>query len=180
MPLKDDALKVNPLLAKLAARAGQSRIVEMEGYIGPADTGVVRLYGSLSMDSYTEIPKDGVIEAIECADSKDGRVKLYVADTTEVTEVSVTRGRAEALSAALQGRMYPSSPRLTQRGRTDTLRATCSRVDELIDAYEDALGGGGLFGGVVDTVPGLRGKIESRLRDAREFKARVCDPVLAV
>lgn len=63
-------------------------------------------------------------------------------------------------------------------GRTDTLRATCSKVDQLISGYQDLLDGGGLLSGTLDIVPGARTHIESKLRDAKEFKTRVCDPVL--
>jgi hypothetical protein len=51
-------------------------------------------------------------------------------------------------------------------------------VEDLIGGYEDVLEGGGLFGGVVDMVPGARGFIEGKLNDARQFKEKVCDPVL--
>lgn len=58
-----------------------------------------------------------------------------------------------------------------------TLEATCSRVDDLIDAYEGLLNGnGGLFDGIVDIIPGMRQDIEGKLHDAQEFKEQVCDP----
>jgi hypothetical protein len=63
-------------------------------------------------------------------------------------------------------------------GRTDTLRATCAKVRELIDGYENVLGGGSIFSGAVDTVPGLRARLQSDLRDAKEFNERVCNDVL--
>lgn len=63
-------------------------------------------------------------------------------------------------------------------GRTDTLRATCEKVEHLIGAYEQLVDGGGALGSAVDSVPGLDAKLRGELNDAKQFKEQVCDPVL--
>jgi len=99
--------------------------------------------------------------------------------TTYMMPALTTSQRAVSLST-LHGsvRTLIASAKRSGSANTDSLRATCAKVDQLIEGYEDVLEGGGLFGGAVDTVPGLRQRLLSGLKDAREFKRQVCEPVL--
>lgn len=56
--------KVHPGLQRLADAAGDyaASAVTLEGYVGPAPSGRVRLYGSLRLGSCVEIPE----QAIRC------------------------------------------------------------------------------------------------------------------
>jgi hypothetical protein len=178
MPPRDDALKVNPLIAKLAG-ATSGGAVELQGYVGPSEAGTVRLYRSLAMDSYVDIPREAILDAADVESDSEGRVRLYVQGTSELKEVSISSVRAPSSLAASRSRGLDLSfaRAVAAQGKGNSFDATCDAVEDLIEDYEAVLEGESIFGSAVDTVPGARDFVQGKLKDAREFKARVCDPV---
>jgi hypothetical protein len=82
---KGDAANVQPHPV-LAALAGEASVVELQGYVAPAESGTLRLHMSLGTNTYVVIPEEAVLHVQE-SESEQGRVRVYVRGTAEVLVV---------------------------------------------------------------------------------------------
>jgi hypothetical protein len=69
-------ITVHPLLQQVSSNLGTELYVVLSGYIGPSDEDIVRLYSSLEMSHYVDIPSRDVL-AVSDADP-NGRVKIFI------------------------------------------------------------------------------------------------------
>jgi hypothetical protein len=91
-PIIEDMLRKSP-------EGGQ--IVEFRGYIGPSSTpDVVRLYQSLGLARYYEIPRSAIINAIRDEDPKTGAVKVYVRGSATIVIASKVPAAVAAFASA--------------------------------------------------------------------------------
>lgn len=81
--------KVHPTLQKLYEAVGErGSAVTLEGYVGPAPSGRVRLYGSLQLGSCVEIPDQAILHYEE--NESSGRTTLYVDSSADLTVMTVS------------------------------------------------------------------------------------------
>jgi hypothetical protein len=98
----------NPVVEQMirAVPDGES-IAELKGYVGPSTAETVRLYDSLSLKRYIEIPRSAIVNMAQEGDSKTGPVKLYVRGTAIV--VSASRLTASASASSHQAMALPGA-----------------------------------------------------------------------
>jgi hypothetical protein len=101
-------LKIDPCIQKLEAASKDEPAVILEGFVGLSGK-TIRLYRSLGLSEYLEMPKECVLGTMPTTD-KDGPTRLLVNGSCKVTAVSVIRCSITADS--LQG-----SPRVSERSR---------------------------------------------------------------
>lgn len=87
--------EVHPVI--LALEGSGQRAVELRGYLGKASRGHIRLYRDLDMNSYTDISKDGVVHLEN--EACGGRVRVWVLDTTAVSEVRIEQAKDAAVDS---------------------------------------------------------------------------------
>jgi len=97
---------VQQLLRETAA----GETVELSGYVGPSAPDVVRLYGSLALGDYVEVPRAALVSVLDDAGPKDGPVRLLV--RANATVVSARRHPARETSfgrrALAPGLVHPA------------------------------------------------------------------------
>lgn len=160
---ENDALKVHPTIAKLAKVAESDSIVQLEGFIGPSKTNIVRLYPDFTMTTYVEIREKDVVHAEEVADAQDNRVRIWVFASAMVTETSVHHMEAKEYVVTRQRRRLQDIDCRTIRavalyyveviadfaakGDQRRVNRLCNALDTLEDIYNsyscsDTLGAG--------------------------------------
>ncbi len=87
--------KVDPVIAKLSEQANGSPVAELQGYVGPSEDDVVRLYGSRQMNSYVDLPTTAVLHIVE-PENENKPTVIYTLASTRVRFTTVT---SETLSA---------------------------------------------------------------------------------
>ncbi|HVF78079.1 MAG TPA: hypothetical protein VNA28_07260 [Solirubrobacteraceae bacterium] len=125
VPQEDpSAITPNPLIERMArATPDGEDIVELRGYVGSSGPGTVRLYETLSMSRYFEIPRAAVVGSAYEGDPVTGRAKLYVRGSTKIVW-------ARSLTASVASRTHPLkgfSP--TLRGGWVTGHIECEEHD---------------------------------------------------
>jgi len=189
----NDVLSVNPILDALATK-GSGKVVELRGFVGPSDSTVVRLYESLEMVSYLEIPKSEVLHAVADPKSANGAIKLYVRGNTELLSVSSQQIRADArMSTGLRTNIQEGAygrgigPRAIARGPIPrdqiigptTADTACRALKKLIDFYQDCLDNDECdlpYGGKVQLNEYLRDYIQGELNTAEQSYGLICEP----
>src|SRR5262245_59177677 len=76
-------IEPNPLVEQML-RSAPEGIVELKGYVGPSTPEMVRLYMSLTLSSYVEIPRSAIVNVLQEGDPKIGPVKLYVRSSATI------------------------------------------------------------------------------------------------
>ena len=79
-----ELLRVNPVLRELSQGAGSDSIIVLEGYVGATNETYVRLYPSLDLSMYLDIPKGGILRVTEDKARTDQRVQIFVRSTSDV------------------------------------------------------------------------------------------------
>lgn len=113
---KKAALRSHPLIQtqKLGLSADEAAaVVPLVGYLGPAgEEGRWRVYHSLDLNQYTEVPEDGV-ERVEPLDPADeyGPSRVLVKTGTTVRSVAAASYPVEAgyLQGGIAGRYLPGA-----------------------------------------------------------------------
>ncbi len=161
----DKKLKVNPIIEKLSEVAGRDSAVELQGYVGPSEPNVIRLYRSLSMTHYVEIPKDAILHAVETKDDDTGQVKLFVAGSTQMQAVSVEYRPVLAADFHKAVPLY-QDPSLSA--------AECRKIQEMIGTLEEILEVLDKKDPTGERWPGLRGKIQRGLDELGDMDWWYC------
>jgi hypothetical protein len=98
----------NPVVEQmLRATPDGEPLVELRGYVGPSTPETVRLYVSLSLSQYLEIPRSAIVYLLPEGDPKTGPVKLYVRGTATV--VSANRLIASSAASSQQAIALPGA-----------------------------------------------------------------------
>ena len=87
--------KTDPVIAKLSERASGEGVAELQGYVGPSEDEVIRLYGSREMISYVDIPMTAVLHIVEPENENEPTV-IYTLSSTEVRFTSVRSAKLPA------------------------------------------------------------------------------------
>ena len=87
--------KVDPVIAKLSEQANGSPVAELQGYVGPSEDDVVRLYGSRQMNSYVDIPTTAVLHIVE-PENENKPTVIYTLASTRVRFTTVTSATLSA------------------------------------------------------------------------------------
>jgi hypothetical protein len=95
--------KVNPLVAKFLDIAKDETVVQIEGYVGPSETSMLRLYRSLDLSEYMDVPEAGILHFKELSEGSDGLVRVWVRGSAKVRFVSVNRVVMEAAQLKAAG-----------------------------------------------------------------------------
>ena len=120
------SISPNPLIEQmLRASPDGDQIVELRGYVGPSTPDTVRVYKSLTLSHYFEIPRSAIVHSSQEGDANTGPVKLYVRGSAMI--VSATRHTASAASR-------------TRRADGLVIRGFAS--GHLECEWQDAIGGG--------------------------------------
>jgi len=96
--------KVHPVIEAL--EQANAATVVINGFLGTSEDNVVRLYDSLDLSSYIEIPKDDIIHMKSEESDKPGTISAFVRSSSEI--LSVHRSRFSALN--LNQQLTPSVP----------------------------------------------------------------------
>lgn len=108
--------RVHSTLQKLYEAVGEHGVtVALEGYVGPAPSGKVRLYGSMRLGPCVEIPEDAIVHFEE--DEASGRTTIYVHTEAPLTVMTV------ATTSAAQLRDLSNSGKTPAGGSMATLAA---------------------------------------------------------
>lgn len=101
--------RVHSTLQKLYEAAGEhGATVALEGYVGPAPSGKVRLYGSMRLGSCVELPEDAIVHFEE--DEASGRTTIYVHTEAPLTVMTVaTISAAQLRDLSISGGTPASS-----------------------------------------------------------------------
>jgi len=95
------ALTSNSLIEQLQkATPDGERLIELRGYVGPSTPETVKLYRSLSLANYYEIPRNAIVNVVQEGDPKTGPVKLFVRGSATI--VHATRLSAGMFSSSRQ------------------------------------------------------------------------------
>jgi hypothetical protein len=84
---------VNPLVEDLLKR--EARAVSLRGYVGPAESGRVRLYSDLSLTRFVEIPDDAIVHVRQARNDPEARRTVVFDGSTRVRYVQETILRVE-------------------------------------------------------------------------------------
>jgi hypothetical protein len=108
-------LQPNPKVEELLRKSPEGeQIVELKGYVGPSAPDTVRLYQSLSLSHYYEIPRSAIVSATREGDPTTGPVKLYIrASTPVVLATQLSADKAAFASARIDksgGVLDPANP----------------------------------------------------------------------
>jgi hypothetical protein len=144
--------KPDPLVEKLLKVAGEDSIVEMEGHVGPSDGETLRLYSSLELTEWVDVPRHGILHVEEVRDERK-RVRAYVRGSAQVRVVSSRSTTVQAAQMGRAGRLGPSlgsiivgplpPPRIPPRLRLCLDRATaaynrCAATHPHLEKFPDA------------------------------------------
>ncbi len=98
--------EVHPVI--LALEGSGQRAVELRGYLGKASSRRhIRLYRNLDMKSYADISKDGVVHLEN--EACGGVVRVWVLDTTDVTEVRIKQAKDAAVQRGTDPLLDPET-----------------------------------------------------------------------
>lgn len=99
----DPKPKVHPVVEKLVKAAGDDSVAQLEGYVGPSRGDTVRLYLTLELTSYADIPRDALLHVEELSEA-GGRVRAHLLGSREIQLVArrSVSVRASRLSSALR------------------------------------------------------------------------------
>jgi hypothetical protein len=87
---EQETLKVNSVVESLASAAEDAGLARLEGYVGPSDSETIRLYGTLDMTYFADIPRDAILHAQQVPGRSDGSVQVFMRPETEI-RVHLTR-----------------------------------------------------------------------------------------
>lgn len=101
-------LQPNPAIEELLRKSPEGeKLVELKGYVGPSTAETLRLYPSLDLSRYLEIPRSAIVSSAREGDSATGTVKLHVRGSATVvvaTSISAEKmGLASAKASGLGG-----------------------------------------------------------------------------
>ena len=88
MPRERSNPKPDPLIAKLSERANGEPVAELQGYVGPSEDEVIRLYESRQMITYVDIPKTAVLHIVE-PENENEPTAIYTLASTRVRFTTV-------------------------------------------------------------------------------------------
>lgn len=90
--------RVNPLVRELLSAGG--KVLVIGGFLGPAKEGHVRVYASLGLGTYVELPESDVVRVVDAERPSDPSTVFFRREA-ELTYVKrATMRAAEALAAA--------------------------------------------------------------------------------
>ena len=99
----------HPLVRDLLA-AGEGKTLAIDGYLGPAPDGRVRLYADLGLRTYIELAKSDVVRIVDSTEVPQGPSVLFFRRDAEIAYVQTTTMRADhALAAAIAAPPLPQS-----------------------------------------------------------------------
>ena len=81
-------LEPKPIIKKLEEALKRDSVVHLEGYVGSSVEGTLRLYRTLNLESYVEVPKKEVIACVEIPNDNFGRVKVFIPASTMVKSLT--------------------------------------------------------------------------------------------
>ncbi|TAH51630.1 MAG: hypothetical protein EYC68_09710 [Chloroflexota bacterium] len=104
---KIEKLEIHPLI-KAQEPKGEPTI-EFRGFVGTGDDGTLRLYMDLSMSSYIDIPKEGLVYVEKDSSGETGKVRAFVHTDQKVREVN--KRTVIAWASALSATAFPTTDR---------------------------------------------------------------------
>jgi hypothetical protein len=122
-------LEVSPVVASLARSIEKGGIVELNGLVGPSDPEKLRLYRSLELSYYLEMPREAILHAERIGDGKGGKVRVYVLKSTHITIVRVS---SEATTAGNFAAQAQSPGGGTPGLKCDTLQTNAAVFDAIL------------------------------------------------
>ncbi len=92
MPSSDleKKLAVRPLVTRLVDTVEKQKGVSVTGIVGPSDEGILRLYLDPEFNTYLEMPRDAVIEALEKDVNDLTYVTVFAPESTRIACTAVT------------------------------------------------------------------------------------------
>ena len=103
------ALKTNPLIETLIDVGKGEELTYLEGYIGPSDSGVVRLYGNLNLTYYADIPREDILHARNIPGDTNGLTQVFMTLNTKIRLYST---RNQKSGSVLAKAIHPNEPDL--------------------------------------------------------------------
>ncbi|MGI5518460.1 hypothetical protein [Streptomyces sp. CA-106110] len=73
-------------------------MLALDGYVGPAEEGKIRLYADLRLAQYVEIPTDDVVRIVQDTKTPEKPCIVFFKGTAEVTYVQTMTVRAERVA----------------------------------------------------------------------------------
>ncbi|MGH8069424.1 MAG: hypothetical protein ACRERE_30145 [Candidatus Entotheonellia bacterium] len=101
---KIEKLEIHPLI-KAQEPSGQPT-VEFRGFVGAGDDKTLRIYTDLSMSSYIDIPKEGLVYVEQDPTGETGKVRAFVHADQKVREVN--RRTVTAQASAFSVTVFPT------------------------------------------------------------------------
>lgn len=95
-------LAVRPLVTRLIDTVEKQKGVAVTGIVGPSSKGVLRLYLDAEFNTYLELPRDAVIEALEKDVNDLTYVTIFAPESTQITCTAVTNLRNLSLQQQMQ------------------------------------------------------------------------------
>lgn len=146
----------HPIVRKLEAAAAGDSVVMLEGFVGKGSSDRLRLYGSLDLRAYWDIPREDVLAAEELS-SDERRTRVFVRGSSNISATSTVTTCVTAcdlsstpgvVARIRRGELLPALQELADfRAELDRFRR-CSiaqqRAGELHGALNDALASGSL------------------------------------
>jgi hypothetical protein len=83
---KEEKLAIHPLIEAQEPKGEPT--IEFRGFLGTADEETLRLYSDLSMSSYVDIPKGGVVYVEQDPSGETGKLRAFVRTDQKVREVN--------------------------------------------------------------------------------------------
>lgn len=85
---------INPLLQQVSNNLGTESYIVLSGYIGPSEGDTItRLYSSLEISHYIDIPSDEIL-AISSGNAPEERVKVFIRGSAPIRLTTVYPARA--------------------------------------------------------------------------------------
>jgi hypothetical protein len=109
-------LSVHPTIAALE-KAGEPTVV-IRGFLGASTDAGVRVYESLDLESYIDVPKSAIVHAEKDEVGERGAVRIHVRATAEITRIQRSLITAQHYNTAFRGE-YRTPDRLWQSMRND-------------------------------------------------------------
>jgi hypothetical protein len=105
VPTEEHSFTVNPAVKKFLETGG--RLVKLSGFIGPSETGQVRIYEDLGVIRFIEISQSDVIRVAYGPEKEEAPCTVYVRGTAElrcVSQATVSAAEMAAVVAATPDR----------------------------------------------------------------------------
>ena len=83
MAQKYNQPKINPIVKSFSSQKTDTKTVQLKGFVGEGPKGFIRIYFSLDLFSYADIPEADIIHFIE-PEKDDSPIKLFVKASAEV------------------------------------------------------------------------------------------------